>query len=175
MYKLLFGTVLLLAPMSVWAQRVTTDYNHKTNFSEYHTYAWRSREGMGSHNAFQDGFLDQRLREAVDRELQSKGWVETNNSPDVYVTYYAGTRERENVANFPYVVDPWFWGYWNDVMVTHYIHGTFIIDMIDAHTNHLVWRAYATDNVDRLPQLEKAKTIDKIAEKAFDKFPPQKD
>ena len=61
------------------AQKVVTDYDHSVQFEKYHTYSW-------GHVHSTDPLYEDRIRSAVDRELQSKGWqaVETGGGYHAY-------------------------------------------------------------------------------------------
>jgi Domain of unknown function (DUF4136) len=50
-----------------------------------------------------------------------------------------------------------------------YEEGTLIIDLIDAHSKKLIWRAYASSEV-KTPVTEEK--IRKAVDKAFTKYPP---
>lgn len=56
--------------------------------------------------------------------------------------------------------------------MTPYVEGTIIIDMVDAKTNHLVWRAITTKTGSSLIDVQKEKKVDKIVSDAFKHFPP---
>ena len=61
-----------------------------------------------------------------------------------------------------------------DVTVTQYTEGTLIIDVIEARSMELVWRASATGTVDPNPNPEKIeKKVDDIVKKMFSKYPPK--
>lgn len=62
-----------------FAQDVRTDYDHHANFSQYHTYSWAKVKTS-------DPLWESRIQEAVDKELQSKGWQRVDNSGDVALT-----------------------------------------------------------------------------------------
>src|SRR3954452_15089242 len=66
---------LLLAAFAS-AQDVKTDYDHHANFSQYHTYTWVKVKTS-------DPLWESRIQEAVDKDLQSKGWQRVDNGADV--------------------------------------------------------------------------------------------
>ena len=53
--------------LPVFAGNVRTDYNHQANFAQYHSYSWGSVKTS-------DPFYVDRIKEAVDKQLQAKGW-----------------------------------------------------------------------------------------------------
>src|SRR5579859_3804 len=50
-----------------FAGNVRTDYNHQANFAKYHTYTWGNVKTS-------DPFYLDRIKAAVDKQLQAKGW-----------------------------------------------------------------------------------------------------
>src|SRR5271170_8203571 len=62
------ATALLLgSASSVFADNVRTDYDHSANFTQYHTYSWGQVQTS-------DPFYVDRIKQAVDQQLQAKGW-----------------------------------------------------------------------------------------------------
>jgi hypothetical protein len=59
---LLAGACLLLAA------KVTVDYNHNIDFSQYKTYSWLKADAA-------DPLWPDRIRQAVDSQLTAKGWT----------------------------------------------------------------------------------------------------
>ena len=53
--------------LPVFAGNVRTDYNHQANFAQYHTYTWGNVKTS-------DPFYTDRIKQAVDKQLQAKGW-----------------------------------------------------------------------------------------------------
>jgi hypothetical protein len=74
------------------AQKVETDYDHAVNFSQYHTYSWGRVHAS-------DPFFEQRVREAVDHDLQAKGWQLVPAGGEVTMTAVAIKRDRAEYDN----------------------------------------------------------------------------
>src|SRR6202046_5494965 len=53
--------------LPAFAGNVRTDYNHQANFAQYHTYSWGNVKTS-------DPFYVDRIKQAVDKQLQAKGW-----------------------------------------------------------------------------------------------------
>jgi hypothetical protein len=185
-YLRLFLPLVMVAP-AVVAQEVNTDYDRSADFSRYHTFAWKTpRIGNGLAG---DEFLERRLENAFTTQLMKKGLEPARGErPDVYLVYRANAQVRQQVSSYPsfgyrgygygwrrYGWGPgWGWGgpWERDVIVSNYLQGSYVIDMVDARTNRLVWRAYAENTGSKVTDLTKEKSIEKIAEKAMKKFPP---
>ena len=71
------GAALLFATAS-FAQQVKTDYDHKTDFSQYKTYSW---EKVQTSNAL---WVD-RIKGAVNAALTAKGWTPVESGGDVAI------------------------------------------------------------------------------------------
>src|SRR6202167_6415965 len=89
--RLLLPTLLAVFTVSAiaLAQDVKTDYDHHANFSQYHTYYWERVKTT-------DPLWENRIREAVDHDLQAKGWQRVDNGGDIALTAVGSTHnERE--------------------------------------------------------------------------------
>ncbi len=163
MYAFLLSFFLLAAAALA---DVKTDYDHAASFSRYQTFAWKA--GKAAPNGLGDNSLVAgRVQYAVNRQLMSKGFREDSKSPDVYLSYRFATKERRDMEN------GWRrWG-WYDPYVYEYTKGTLVIDMLDAKTNHLVWRAYCTNTGSSPLDVQNAKQVDQLVAGAFKHFPPR--
>ena len=66
---LLFVAVLMAITLPTFSREIKTDYDHHANFSQYKTYSWGKIETPNP-------LWDDRIKEAVNRELAKKGWTE---------------------------------------------------------------------------------------------------
>jgi hypothetical protein len=76
----------------------------------------------------------------------------------VYVAFYVGLRDRYDIDGIDYGLPVlhrglrrgwWGWPRGYDAWAVPYTESTVIVDLIDAHTNQLVWRGYDTDTLNR--------------------------
>ncbi len=60
-----------------------------TDFSRYKTFAWTDSDGQGTNDKNKtNDLIEQKIREAVTKELvQTAGWKEAKNRPDVLISY----------------------------------------------------------------------------------------
>jgi hypothetical protein len=163
-----FAAVLFSIP--ALAQKVETDYDHSVNFSQYHTYSW-------GHIHATDPLFEGRIREAVDRDLQEKGWQQVPSGGDVTVTAVAIKRNRKEYTTFYDGLGPgWGWHGWGTGMATATVEnipvGTLLVDIYDTKSRHLVWRGLARDQLSDKPEKNTQK-LDKAVDKLFSKFPPR--
>lgn len=158
---------------------VATDFDRGTDFARYQTYMF-----LGGHiwvNGLADDnntLVKDRIRSSVTSALAAKGMRETTSNPDLYITYLAGARRQTEIETAG-PLQPGFGPYWGvggwwgpmytDWWGRTYNQGTLIIDLIDAPTKKLVWRAYTESETSSPAAGQKvAQAIDK----AFKKYPP---
>src|SRR5262245_1945325 len=149
-----------------------TDYDHSINFEKYQTFAWKNyaRPGNGIVN---NSIVASRLQNAVDEQLMKKGMREDDRNPDVYIVVHLSAKNMSDIEYIP----AYGWRHWGwmgpDVFVNRYVEGTTVIDIVDAKTNQLVWRAIATDTGSNVLDVQSEKKVDKMAADAFKHFPPK--
>ena len=157
------GIVFLLASC---ASKAHIEKDDNTDFTQYKTYAWAEKEGGNKKGTKANDLAEQKIRDAVDKELErTAGWRESKSDPDVLLSYDVlverSTKERSDpVYSNPFVrtfYNPYsrrfyrvyypsrFVGYDNYDINTR--EGTVTISMIDAKTEKTVWQGWATDEV----------------------------
>ncbi len=159
---------LLALGATACAQDVHTDYDHHANFSQYHTYSWARVKTS-------DPLWESRIQDAVDKELQSKGWRRVDSGGDVALTAIGSTQNQKEYQTFYNGLGGgWFWGGFGDTATTstvNYTVGTLVLDMYDTNSKRLIWRGTATKSLsDKTDKNEK--TLEKSVDKMFDHFPP---
>ncbi len=163
MMRIAFLIVCALAHLAgvVDAQTVRVQWDRKTDFSGYQSFAWM--EGT----AAVDPEVNRMLVEALENELSVRGIFPDEAEPDLYVVYHASAREEFQLAG-GYRTD------WEDsgaVKVESHLAGTLVIDLVDAVKNRVVWRAIATATVTGSPKKVKTR-IPSIVQRMFEDFPP---
>jgi hypothetical protein len=160
----------ILFSISGFAQKVETDYDHTVNFAQYHTYSWGPVHAP-------DPFFEQRVREAIDSDLQAKGWHQVPTGGDVTVTAVLGKEHTTEYTTFYDGLGPgWGWRGWGSGMATTSVQqipvGTLVVDIYDTNSEHLVWRGLAHDQLSDKPDKD-TKKLNKAVDKLFEKFPPR--
>lgn len=162
---------LLLLAGSAFSQTVKTDFDPDADFTKFRTYAWKNGTPLPDSPAMNNTLVGERVRNAINGQLSMQGMREHQQNPDFFVTFFVGQRERTEIDTFGYAAAPRWRAGWGDVMVRNHREGTLVIDIVDAKTGRLAWRAYCTDTVNDPKDLEKK--INKAVEKAFKKYPPE--
>jgi Domain of unknown function (DUF4136) len=162
----------LLISSAAVAQKTNVDWDRQANFSQYHTYAWQK----SPHPA--KNFWNDRIIEAVDKQLQAKGLTKVDSNPDLWVVYSNSIHDQKEVVGTGYNMGPyWGWGYWGGPTTTTYNTwvtkiGTLVVEISDPKEHDLLWRGSATDTISDNSN-KNIKTLDKAVAKLFKDYPPK--
>src|ERR1700741_1553828 len=165
-------TVMFLIVLgTAFAQQVKTDFDHQANFSQYKTYSWQEIKPANS-------LWDARIKSAVDAQLTAKGWTQVDSGGDVAIVAIKTSHTEKTLQTFyDGLGGGWRWrgfGGFGESTTTEqdYKEGTLVVDMYDASTKQLIWRASAEDMLsDKAEKNEK--NLDKGIAKMFKSFPPR--
>jgi hypothetical protein len=165
-FSLLCGALLLLTT-AAFSREVVTDYDHHADFNHYKTYSWAKVETP-------DTLWDQRVKDAIDKELSAKGWTQVPEGGDVSIVAVGTTHERQSLETF-YTGMGWRWhGFGDAITEVHpYKVGTLIVDMFDTSNKNLIWRGSANDVLSSKPD-KNIKELEKDVHKMFEHFPPSR-
>lgn len=161
--------------------KVTTDYDHAANFSEYKTFAVYDLKA-------QEGQINQlnvdRITKAIRAEMTAKGFTESAN-PDLKINAVTILKNKTQVtadSNFygyggmyrPY-------GYWgggammggaNTTFNTYdYVDGSLIIDIVSTKSQKLLWQGVGNAEIDSKPD-NPEEFINNSIKKILAGFPP---
>ncbi|RZK28958.1 MAG: DUF4136 domain-containing protein [Hymenobacter sp.] len=142
---------------------VSSDFDHAVNFRAYKTWAWypkQTNDTEGGPAKGYESFTDQRIRDAVTKDLAAKSLTEvaSNASPDVYVAYSVRVENKQQVASpYGYGGYPYGYGYGGFGGYGYpyggggynYKAGTVIIDIVDAKRKELAWRGTGQAQLDK--------------------------
>jgi hypothetical protein len=170
-FRRFFPAVLAVLALCVLVRAlddIQTDYDKKVDFSQYKTYSWVKVQTSNP-------LWQQRIKDAVDAQLQAKGWQKVESGSDVALTAVGSTRDQQEYTTFYNGLGPWWWrGFGSETTTTvqTYRIGTLVLDMYDAKNHRLIWRGTASDMLSEKPS-KNEKKLDKAVAKMFDKFPPK--
>ena len=156
---------LLFVATAAFPREVITDYDHHADFSRYKTYTWAKVETP-------DSLWDDRVKDAIDRELSAKGWTRVATGGDVSLVAVGTTHDRETLETF-YNGMGWRWQGFGEAITQpiHYRVGTLVVDMFDTASTRLIWRGSASDVLANKPD-KNIKELEKDVHKMFEHFPP---
>src|SRR5258705_12957505 len=166
--KQIFMWLLAIAALTsvAFAAQVSSDYDHSANFSAYKTYSWTKVETANS-------IWDARVKTAVDKELAAKGLTQVPSGGDVSVAAVETTRTEQQLNTYYNGFGGRRFGGFGDATTTveKYKVGTLGVDIVDAGSKNLVWRASASDTLSGNPE-KNTKNLDKGVQKMLSHFPP---
>jgi hypothetical protein len=170
---------LVLSSALAHADDVKTDYDHQTNFSNYHTYSWGAVQTA-------DPLAAQRVRRAVDNALQQKGWQEVPSGGQVAIMIKGQIRNQQELQTYYDGLGGgwgrgWRWGGWGwgpgggfgetTTTVNNVPEGHLVVDLFDSQSKQLIWRGISSAELSNNPDKNRKK-LDSDVQKMFKKFPP---
>ena len=155
---------------------VQYDYDKQADFESLKTYGWMTVP----EKANIDSLNVERVKKAVNTELQAKGLMMTSNDPDFLIAEHLGKKDKVQVTNWGYGYGPHYGGYrggyWGPggTTASEYEEGSLILDFVDAKSKKMIWRGVAKAEVQNVDTPEKKeKLINKAVQKILKNFPPK--
>jgi len=160
-----FLTALTMSCSSIYD--VSYDYDMQSNFTGLKTYDWLAiPKGIKIDTLIQD-----RIKNAVNTELERKGLRMTSDEPDFLISMHAGKEEKVTYTDHGYR----YGTYWHGPRYSKfkYQEGTLVLDFVDASSKKLIWRGTAKGFVDSNMTPEKRdKLVNEAVQKTLENFPP---
>ena len=187
MKKVILFVVVAVAVLAAGCSsiKVRTDYDELVSFRDFRTYTWIEYESESQGDpAVSSPLTGRRIQNAVDSELIGRGYRRTDGgSPDFYVAYSVVSSRRTDITS---TGDPYghryYMGYRSsgyhgmgvDVQTNHWIESTIVLDVIDAARNEVVWRGWATSDLDANPSPDRVSYyVERAVRKILKEFPPE--
>jgi Domain of unknown function (DUF4136) len=152
---------------AVFADNVAVDYDHAKNFNQVKTYSWSKVHTANS-------LWDDRVKDAVNKELAAKGWTQVPSGGDVALVAVEKTSIHQQYDTFYDGFGGRRWGGigQSTTSVDNYKVGTLIVSMFDGNSKQLIWRGTSSSDLSGNPE-KNTKKLDKDVQKLFKKFPPK--
>jgi hypothetical protein len=183
LHLVLAGTLLLGSSVVALGDNVRTDYNHQADFTKFHTYCWGKVQTT-------DPFFATRIQQAVDKQLQSKGWQLSTTSCSV--TAFASDNlhnQKETQTMYDSLGGGWGggwgWGGWGwgggwadpgfgtaTTSTTNQQVSNLVIDLFDGTSKNLLWRGLATADLSTNAS-RNTNSLNNDINKMFKGFPPK--
>ena len=161
---------VLVASACLLFAAVRTDYDHKADFSRYHSYSWIGVSAGSS--LWQD-----RITQAVDSALAAKGWSKVQSGGDAAVSAFGKTSERDTMQTFYTGFPGWGWraAWWGGMgtTTTQIVPervGALTVDVFDGNAKQLIFRGEATDTLSGSAE-KNDKKMEHSVDEMFKKFP----
>jgi len=164
-----FGLLGALLLASAALATVTTDYDHKADFSKYKTFSWIKEP------VTKDPLMKDRIIGFINEQLQKKEFSLAKTGGDLSIAAHAATQERRTLETFYNGFGGWRWSGGlggATTMVETYEVGTLVVDIFDSHTKQVVWRGVASDTLSDKAEKNTEKAQKAIAQ-LFKDFPPK--
>jgi hypothetical protein len=183
MQAILMTIVLIGSSIAAFAGDVRTDYDHSVNFSQYSTYSWGKVQTSNP-------FFVSRIQQAVDKQLQAKGWklMPTGGSVTVFATDNIHNQQQaqttyDNLGGG--WGSGWGWGGWGwgggwadpgfgtaTTTTTNQPVSNLVIDLFDGSSKKLLWRGLATEDLSSNAD-KNTRIVDGDVNNMFKNFPPK--
>jgi hypothetical protein len=158
---------------------VTVDYDRSANLASYRTYGFP--EEVGTDRAGYSTLVTRYFKDAVNREMQKRGYVYDETDPDLLVNFYSNVREVTDVRTTPgaYLGYGYYcyryglygtWPFYGDVQTVRYKVGTANIDIVDGERMQLIWEGVAEGRITKDDMKNPRVTIDAIVAELFQRF-----
>ena len=154
------------------------------DFSKYRTYAWVDKPGEGGKH--RTDLTETNVRNAVNEELNKKGWKEARSKPDVLINYELVVEKNQVQQQDPVYSQSFTRSYFNrftgrihtfyypsqfmgyDSYTTTVKEGTVTITMIDSRTDKTVWQGWTSSELNG--RNITSREIDRNVKTIFKKF-----
>jgi hypothetical protein len=153
---------IVLASALAYAD-ISVHFDETVDFTRFESYGWR--EGTPSPRRT----AQQRIVDAVERELDARGMRKVDASPDLYVT----THVLVDAHTLEELSDDTEWLFWTGITSVDAVTvgaGTLVVDLLDAESQEIVWRGLATEKLAEIPD-KNLKKIDRVVKKLFKRLP----
>jgi hypothetical protein len=154
---------------------VSSHIERGLDLAQYHTYDWGPPDALptGDPRLDKNPFFQDHFEGAVEKGLAAKGLEQTSSgASDLLIHYHAATSQRIDVDR---VDRQYGYCYAGDCLgdVATYEAGTFVLDVVDARTNRLIWRGWAQSHLEGVldNEVKMAQRIDEAVKRMLERFP----
>ncbi len=187
MKKVILFVAVTVAVLAIGCSsiKVRTDHDELVSFRDFRTYMWIAGvSGNRGNPAVDSPLTGRRIQNAVDGELIGRGYRRTDAGvPDFYITYSVTSLRRTDITS---TGDPYSHRYFSgyrayrnhgvgvEAQTSHWIESTIVLDVIDAATGEVVWRGWATADLDTNPSPDRVSYyVERAVAKILKEFPPE--
>jgi len=154
---------VLAVTVAARADKVTADYDHAVDFSQYKTFMWMQKPEC------KDPFIEERIVTAVNTELVNKGLIQVGDGADLAFGANLATQQKHTWETYD-DGSGWGWGGWSTTKMRKYEVGILTVDLFDGHRKTLAWQGVAVGEVSADPTQRTRQTFREI-EKMFKDYP----
>jgi len=173
------AALLLLAGCAT-GPRVTADSDPEVDFAAYRTFAFY--QPLALEDSGYTTLLSGSLKAEARRQMEARGYVFDEATPDLRINMNAFVEERTDVISTPSVDFAWYYSYRarsyvavpffrDDRQLVRYRQGTVNVDLVDAAANRLVWEGVAVGSATGRTSAERRERAGASVVKIFEAFP----
>lgn len=174
------GTLALAGCATTTGPDITVDYDRSSDLGSYATYGFP--ESVGTDRAGYSTLVTGYFKDAVNREMQRRGYVYDAEDPDLLVNFYSNVREVTDVRTTPNVSFGYgYYGYryglygaWplydQDARAVRYKVGTVNLDIVDGERMQLIWEGVAEGRITRDDMKSPRVAVDAVVAELFQRF-----
>src|ERR1051325_3031420 len=138
----------LLALPACATMNVSSHIERGIDFAQYRTWDFGPADALptGDPRLDNNPFFKDYLEGAVGRALEARHYARNAATPDLLVHYHANISKTFDVNDADMHN-----GYCDrdcEPAVIEYELGTIVLDVVDGHTNRVIWRGWAQDHID---------------------------
>ena len=150
--------------------QVKTDFDHNATFQQYRSFRMGEGRVIEKGAVTDNTIVKDRVNAALRNGLLTRGLQPGAEQADLIARFAVGARTVTELEGVGYPLAIGMWGaYPGDFWVTAHPEGTLVIDLVDARSQKLVWRAYC---VSQGTDMADAALIQKAVLRALARFPP---
>jgi hypothetical protein len=175
--------LLIGAAIVTYAADVRTDYDKHADFSRIRSYCWGQVSTA-------DPLYEQRIKDQVKKDLEAKGWQESQGNCDATVFAKGNVHNQQELQTYYNNLGGgwggrWGWGGWGwgsgwgpggmgeaTTTAVNKPVGSLVIDIFEGQSKNLIFRGIASNDVSKSAD-KNTHNIDKDIDKMFDHFPPK--
>lgn len=177
----LLAAAAVLSGCAATGPDIRTDYDRSVDFDSFETYGFVDE--LGTDRAGYSTLVTTHFKQAVQKEMQARGYRYTEENPDLLVNFFANVRYVTSVRRRPSLwVSYGYYGYrygmysaWplyaDGVDTAQYRVGTANIDIVDAERNQLIWEGVAEGRLTREVMENPQPAIESVVAELFSHYP----
>lgn len=178
---LLCASVLQL-PGSADPQDVKSTFDKSVDFGKYRKYTWGSNYLLTAQPKDVQERINMAIVDSINRNLQTRGFVEDDANPDFRVTYQAGGSPQADVGAQRALYAPdmvgYYWGDLSGISSDVWVSSLAKLEIAvtDAAAKKNLWQATASKRISDPKKFANnlQENIDKFIQKTMKGFPPKK-
>jgi hypothetical protein len=178
---LVSAVVVILAGCASSRPSIRTDSDRSVDFARFESYGFPDE--LGTDRAGYSTLITAYFRDAVHREMRSRGYRYTQVNPDLLVNFFANIRDVTTVRSRPnawaacgyygyrYGMYSAWPGYGEDSDTVQCKPGTVNIDIVDAGGSQLIWEGVAEGRLTRTLMENPRPAIDAAVADLLSRYP----